>query len=120
MNLECPYCYEESELVRSTEVLTDHHGWIYLCRPCQAWIGCHKGSTKPYGRLANAELRDLKDEAHEVFDKIWKKGGMERNQAYAWLAMKMQVPRKYCHIGMFSEGMCREVIKFSKEFFKET
>jgi hypothetical protein len=34
-------------------------------------VGCHKGTTKPLGRLADAELREWKKRAHAAFDPVW-------------------------------------------------
>jgi len=55
---------------------------IYLCRSCDAYVGVHKGTDKPKGRLANAELREYKKKAHSAFDPLWRFGGMMRRQAY--------------------------------------
>ena len=30
---------------------------IYICKPCDAYVGVHKGTDKALGRLANKELR---------------------------------------------------------------
>ena len=65
----CPYCGKETELIDSAEVYHGvSYGWMYICRPCDAYVGCYKGTKKALGRLANAELRKYKHEAHGVFD----------------------------------------------------
>lgn len=87
---------------------------IYLCRECRAWVGCHPGTDKPLGRLANKELRDLKIKAHDAFDRVWKDKDTSRRKAYAWLAEKLKVPPEYCHIGMFNENTCQKVIEICK------
>ena len=93
------------------------YGPIYICRPCNAYVGTHKFTDKPLGRLANAELRELKKQAHEVFDKIWKlKYKRGRHQAYYWLSKQLERPFDYTHIGMMDEESCRKTIAVSKKY----
>ena len=54
--------------------------------------------------------------AHAEFDKIWKNGEMERNEAYQWLSKKMGILKEDCHIGMFTEPQCIKVIEICREF----
>lgn len=84
---------------------------FWQCAPCDAYVGCHKKSNaKPFGRLANVKLRKLKLEAHQCFDPSWQSGIKTRQQAYAWLAEELDIPKKHCHIGMFDEQTCERVI----------
>lgn len=116
----CPYCGKRAEFVDSAEVYHGRsYGMIYLCRPCDAYVGCHgngKGDS-PKGRLANAELRRWKIAAHNAFDPLWKSGPFRgrRNSAYAWLAEQMGLPKEKTHIGMFDVAECQQVIQICKE-----
>jgi len=85
---------------------------VYLCRPCDAYVGVHKGTDRPLGRLANAELRHWKNAAHASFDPLWQFGKYRgrRNDAYRWLAEKMGLPEEKTHIGMFDVAQCQKVI----------
>jgi hypothetical protein len=57
-HVTCPYCGQPAIYVDSAAVYRiGSYGMIYLCRPCQAWVGVHPGTDQPLGRLANAELR---------------------------------------------------------------
>lgn len=50
----CPYCGCFAEFVDSSCVYNGKsYGMIYLCRPCVAWVGVHKGTDNALGRLAN-------------------------------------------------------------------
>lgn len=113
--LLCPYCGGASERVTGNIIYPHrrdlHRKFFYLCRPCDAYVGCHPGTTAPLGRLANAELRKAKGAAHSAFDPKWKSGEMKRKAAYGWLAEKLGIPRNDCHIGMFDVETCREVVK---------
>jgi len=118
----CPYCNGSTEYVDSAAVYDKSYGMIYLCRACNAWVGVHAGTDKALGRLAKAELRQLKMLAHRCFDPIAVEGlindfyhlhipGMNtREKAYWWLAGEMGIKPEYCHIGMFDEEECKRVI----------
>lgn len=116
----CPYCGKRAEFVDSAEVYHGRsYGMIYLCRPCDAYVGCHEygDGDVPKGRLANAELRRWKIAAHNAFDPLWMRGPFKRrrNAAYAWLAEQMGLPKEETHIGMFDVAQCKQVIQICKE-----
>lgn len=114
--LPCPYCNEPPVLVDGAEVYHGRsYGKIWLCRPCQAWVGVHKGTDQPLGRLANKELREWKIKAHAAFDPRWK-GKSDRREAYGWLAEQLGIEREKAHIGMFDVETCKRVVELcSKE-----
>jgi DNA-directed RNA polymerase subunit RPC12/RpoP len=110
--IKCPYCEAQAVFVDSAEVYGGRsYGMIYLCRPCKAYVGVHKGSDKPLGRLADAKLRSMKISAHYAFDHIWKDGHDSRKGAYKWLAKELGIEGKDCHIGMFDVDMCYKVVE---------
>lgn len=106
----CPYCRGVPVLCDSSKVYGRSYGPIWLCE-CGAFCGCHPGTNKPLGRVANQNLRTLKKMAHDSFDKIWKQKIMSRSKAYKWLSKNLGIPEKYTHIGMFSEETCKKVIE---------
>ncbi len=114
MTPTCPYCQQPSVKTTGSEVYPHRADLkakvLYLCRPCRAWVGCHPGTDKPLGRLANATLRVLKMSAHAAFDPLWREGRMTRQAAYAWLDKQLQPDRGKCHIGMFDEIQCQAVV----------
>lgn len=120
MKVFCDYCGRRAEYVDSKVVYGKSYGMIYLCRSCMAYVGVHKGTNKPLGRLANAELRHWKKRAHAAFDPVWQYGIFRhrRNDAYAWLAQKMHLPVEQTHIGMFDVAQCRQVIDIINHEFK--
>ena len=113
----CDYCGRPARLVSSTEVYNGlDYGMIWLCRPCMAWVGVHKGSDEPLGKLATAELRYWKRQAHKAFDPLWQgKEKRTRRWAYEWLAEEMHLPIEQTHIGMFDVDQCKQVVKICKE-----
>lgn len=116
MNVICNYCGKPAEFVDSTIVYGSSYGMIYYCKPCNAWVGVHKGSSTPLGTLANAELRACRRKAHGMFDRIWRLRWMSRSKAYAWLAEQMGLTLEETHIGMFSVEQCRKVIDLCIQF----
>lgn len=83
---------------------------IYLCQNCNARVGCHKGTKRPLGNVANEVLRLKRMETHQVFDAFWKSKGMTRTQGYKWLARQMDIPERHAHIGGFEMDDCQRVI----------
>ncbi len=110
----CPYCKKQTKLVNSSIVYGKSYGMIYLCTPCQAYCGVHKGTDISLGRLANSQLRFWKKEAHKYMDMPWKDNDMTRKEVYQVLSQYLNIPSEYCHIGMFSLKTCKEVITWSK------
>ncbi len=115
LGLSCPYCGAPTQLIDDTEIYGRSFGTkCYICRPCQAWVGCHKGTDKALGRIANKELRELKHLAHEAFDPLWKGGFLPRTAAYEILSVAFELPPEYTHIVMFDEELSRKTIELSK------
>jgi len=113
----CPYCGKRAVLTTSKEIYGKDYGPVYLCKCKKEWayVGCHPGTTKPLGRLADAQLRAAKKGAHRVFDKLWKRKGGNRKKAYAWLAKQLDIPGKECHIGEMDVDLCMRVIEVCKK-----
>ncbi|MDO4549515.1 MAG: zinc-finger-containing protein [Clostridia bacterium] len=111
----CDYCGKRAEFVDSSIVYGRSYGMIYCCRECGAWVGVHKGTDKPLGRLANLELRELKKAAHNAFDPIWKHGQMTRRQAYACLSEQIGLVPADTHIGMFDVDRCKQTIRICND-----
>lgn len=119
----CPYCEQFSKRVSGKEIYPHRNDLksktFYECKRCKAYVGCHKGTDKPLGRLANPELRYYKKLAHSSFDPIWRiDSDLNRKNAYAWLAEKMNISESECHIGMFDVHQCIQVIDICKIFKK--
>jgi hypothetical protein len=121
----CPYCSARARYLQSSAELYGgrDYGPVWACLRCRAWVGCHKGTTTPLGRLADAHLRRWKRNVHAVFDPIWQrrferkhvvdpkyKKAHARGGRYKRLAELMGIPRNECHIGMFDIQLCKRAI----------
>jgi hypothetical protein len=129
MMAPCPYCQSPVELASSAKVYGGRDfGMAYICTrwpACDAYVGVHKGTDKPLGRLANAELREWKKKAHAAFDPLWMKKLEKRRQergpeykkafargsGYRWLSEQLGIDQKDCHIGMFDVETCKRVVE---------
>ena len=119
MTVKCQYCKQEAKKVDGL-YLYPHieelaNNTYYVCEPCKAWVGCHKGTDTPMGTLANMSLRRRRNAAHKAFDRLYKEGFMKRTECYTWLAFTLNIPTKFCHIGLFNEEQCLNVTQVSKE-----
>ena len=83
---------------------------FYQCQNCNARVGCHKGTDRPMGNLANEALRMKRKETHQVFDGFWKSKGMSRTQGYKWMAKKLRLSEELAHIGGFEMDRCQKLI----------
>jgi len=120
----CPYCQKPAELVTGRVLYPRCWGDVarknfFRCAPCSAWVGVHEGTLQPFGRLANAELRTVRQHAHNAFDRLWEgkmlrdgcSKGKAREAGYQWLAAQLGIPRADCHIGMMDVEMCTRVVQ---------
>lgn len=130
----CQYCGKET---RFDIIHREYH-----CDPCGAKIGCHiESAYKSLGSVGNYELRELRSTLHYYFDKLWKysfeRGIIKRPErglddeharswrtkcrmtAYKWLALKLNIEEKYCHIGMFNDEQCEEALGIAVGYNKE-
>lgn len=121
----CPYCGNEPKYVDSEVIYGKSYGMVYYCEDCDAYVGVHKDSNKPLGRLANSELREAKKKAHFYFDQLWRRAIDEgrkkyiaRNAAYKWLSTELGTPLTYTHIGMFDINLCDKVVKLCLPYCK--
>ena len=122
----CRYCGGVIKLIpakmvygESTRRLGMEGEYLYQCQNCNARVGCHKGTTRPLGNVANEVLRLKRMEAHRVFDALWKSGRMTRTGAYRWLAGELHLRPDRAHIGGFEMDQCQRVIELCEKWNNE-
>ncbi len=100
----CRYCGGVIRLVPAQKIYgasTDRLGLagenIYLCQNCNARVGCHKGTNRPLGNVANEVLRLKRRETHQVFDQYWQGSGLSRNVLYQRPAGETGLPMVFLH-----------------------
>lgn len=118
-NVYCPYCRNRAELVNGDVIYPRrpdlHDKLLYSCKPCDAYVGCHPGTDKPLGTLANADLRRARMAVHSVLDPLWKTGRFTRKGAYAWLSKQMNMNKYDCHTAKFDMAQCEKAIAILTE-----
>jgi len=119
----CRYCEKPARLLKFGDEGYPYQrkdfGPTWTCVPCRAWVGCHPGTQKALGRLADAELRAAKIAAHAAFDPLWRRkmarDGCSKTQArkaaYLWLSRQLGTPARKTHIGYFDLDQCRKVVE---------
>ena len=119
---KCQYCEGIPELVDSSVIYGKSYGKIYLCPLCRAYVGCHKGTDRPKGTVADRELRALRAEAHALFDPVWLNRELDpkasrrtnRHLAYRRMAEILAVSLDEAHIAMMSRDNCLKLIESLK------
>ncbi len=109
--LTCPYCKKNAKWCENKEKYGRNFGKSYMCywcKDCDSYVGCHENTRRPLGSMANKELRQLRMKCHDLIDKFWKEGNMNRKEMYRMLNEKFG---RTVHIGWSNEEECREIIK---------
>lgn len=90
-------------------------GKMYFCTECKAFVDTQKKRpTMAMGILANKEMRVMKHNCYEVFDRRWKSEATledrkaKRKLAYKKLAEKLNIPVEYCHFSYFNMSLLKE------------
>ncbi|KMZ13830.1 Phage protein [Candidatus Burkholderia humilis] len=130
---DCDYCGAPAMLVRSGDEAypyREDHGPLWMCVPCQAWIGIFPRSTRnvPLGRLADARLRDLKTNLHATLEPLAqakvRRDGCNIFEARAkglkWLAQQIgaELPDK-SSIHTLNVDQCERTIAVIERFEQE-
>lgn len=119
--IQCNYCGNDAEWVENKEIYGKNYGrsyMVWLCRDCDAYVGCHNNTREPLGTLADKGLRELRKTAKNAFinekmDGDWKNKKL-KGKAYAWLRKELNLSRDEAHFGMFDKDRCRKVIEIIK------
>ena len=114
--MNCPYCYQPAEHVSNAEVYGKPYGrshMIWLCRPCDAYVGCVNNTRKPKGTMAKKSLRMMRVKAHNAFDPLWRDGPLTRSEAYDAISRDFGFE---VHIGQSDEARCLEIIVWVNKY----
>lgn len=107
----CPYCNNQAVWTQNKAIYGRNYGRSYMCyycKPCNAYVGCHRNSRTPLGTMANAELRDFRKKAHAVFDPLWKeRRHKKRHQLYAEISRHFGYE---IHIAQSDIPQCKRII----------
>ncbi|MDE5994283.1 MAG: DUF3268 family zinc-finger domain-containing protein [Oscillospiraceae bacterium] len=121
----CPYCGHKLVFRTAEQMGIDEEDGVnfWACSnypECDAYVRTNRYSQKPRGTVANGKLRQLRQETHKVFNRLYESGYMKKAEAYLWLGnvMGMGCTRQQVHIGQFSEYACKIVIEEVNKFIQ--
>lgn len=122
----CAHCGSNCELTDGIEIYPHRDDLAYLnfwiCRPCNAFVGCHKNGTfkTPLGLAANQELRSLRSQIHAVIDPAWKFYGYKRSEVYSIITIEYQklfnTTDEY-HTAKLNIAEAKAILEVAKECF---
>lgn len=106
----CPFCNKPAVWTMNKAIYGKNYGksfMCWLCKPCNAYVGCHNNTRRPLGTMANSATRLWRKRAHSVFDPLWKSGEISRARAYKRLRRHFGFE---VHIGESDIEMCKKII----------
>lgn len=121
---KCRYCDHEVMFHDDSSFLYNgkNYGPVWACSNCDAHVGCHIGSSDPYGEVADQELRNLRRLCRKFIDYLWQKK-MSRDNisktkakklAYAWLEQQLKITP--CHAVTLEKDQCVEFLKVCEPY----
>jgi len=114
--LTCDTCQSnEIEILNNSKVYGREYGewpWVYYCNSCKSYVGMHPYTNIPLGTLADRKTRSARSDVKAIFNPLWQKGFITRNEAYSRLSKALNLPTEKCHIGMFDLTTCNEALSF--------
>lgn len=113
--VKCPYCSKPAAWCENKEIYGKNYGKSYmcwLCKDCNAYVGCHNNSKKPLGTIANKELREWRKKVHERIDPLWKQGNISRKDLYKDLNRTFS---RDFHVGGADIEECKKVLELYPE-----
>lgn len=121
MDITCPYCNSSAIQVTGREIYpqrSDLYSRAFWC--CSnghppAYVGCHPGTNRPLGTLADGLLREIRSQTHVLYDRLWQEQHFTRSQCYALLSAHLKLPLDQTHIAMFDAAQCRSTMRFARD-----
>lgn len=116
----CDVCGAPTQVAHNTDIYgkwVGSHEWFIQCTDpqCGAFAETWPHSRVTFKKMATPQTRRARRMLHGIFDPLWKTRE-QRTLAYTWLAEKMGLPRKECHIGLFSVEQCQQAILLVEKY----
>ena len=113
----CPYCNKEAVWVENKEVYSKNYGksfMMWLCRACNAYVGCHNNTKEPLGTMANKELRAWRVKAHDIIDSYWKGNTAMYSRGEVYRKLSDHYGNQI-HIGEADISLCKELVNGAEQ-----
>ena len=116
--LYCPGLVEWQPTSNSVYGPGRDFGPLWICDSCGAYCGC-RPDGHPLGTPADERTREMRKQAHRMFDPLWQFNYMTRQAAYTWLAEQMRLDEDDTHIGNFTAEQCQLVVTLSRHYLTQ-
>lgn len=85
---------------------------FWVCDTDRAFVGCHRGSTRPLGFLATPEVKKWRKIIHGILDPLWEARRIPRGKAYAYISHRLG--RTYHTAEIYSVKEAKEIYEIVK------
>lgn len=95
MNIFCCTCNKDVEaiLVYGTDCYPHRKDLsslkFYQCPVCKNFVGTHKGTDRPLGVIASAEIKKERMKIHDIIDPLWKMQKIPRKEIYRQISSRL-------------------------------
>ena len=100
----CPNCKKEALWCENKEIYGRNYGnsyMMWLCKPCDMYVGCHQNTKRSLGIMADKETRELKKEVKRMYLSKYEKYG--KKWMYRKLSEDLNITAQEAHFGMFDK-----------------
>lgn len=121
--LGCPYCggkaiLRQSQFLFGDNIKKNTSSHYYVCNnypKCNTYIPCCQGNFAPYGKLANAHLRQRRTIAHRYIDLIVDNEIMFQRNVYSAISSKLNLTMENSHIRYSTDYSIEKIIGVLRE-----
>ena len=118
----CPFCGGDVVYTTNDKLYGKlcGNGRCYMCTTCRASVGVHNDENRvatgiPLGRLADPEMKRMREACHERFDRVWKFRYLSRKTAYKRLAYKLKIDVDDCHFAFLGKAQLQQAYDFMED-----
>ena len=118
---KCDHCGCSSVSLLKNEVKTKKGTYLnsWKCNRCHSRVSCHPGTNIPMGHMTDTRGRMMRKFLHNIFDELWQKQYMSRDEAYEWLAIELLIKRENCHISRLTKEQLQIAINICSDEIKK-
>lgn len=121
--IKCDKCFSPQIQLKNEAEIYDKQRrdwpWVWHCNSCGAMVGCHVGTDKPLGYMANRAVRQKRSELHLLLDPLWKCQIFDRSLLYDGLAELLKIKPSICHISTLALHQLNTAIAATQILYNE-
>ena len=89
---------------------------FYQCPVCKNFVGTHKGTDRPLGVIASAEIKKERMKIHDILDPLWKCKKYPRKELYKQISSRLGYDYHTANLKSIEE--CRKVYSIVSDIAK--